>query len=234
MPTIISRLWESIIEARASIYDFILWLNEFAVHFFESEFATGIFGKGADFETVLHRFAALPYFVMLFALLEAFFGRRFLKAQKFVFGFIVGFAIGAVYIAPEVTSIVPLAHSIIGIAFGIVFALFRSPLYFIVFSFVGTYSFYYLFINVLSFSKFWALVCAVAAVVLLVIFLLKWLEFLGTAFLGGWIFAASLSWVIPFPDAASTILMTVIACVLALLGFTVQYLMYRHKKIKKS
>ena len=75
MPSAIAHIWEHIIEASATFYDFILWLNEFSVRFFESEFSKGLFGEGAGFNTVVETYSALPYFLALFGLLEAFFGR---------------------------------------------------------------------------------------------------------------------------------------------------------------
>ena len=40
MPTILAKLWESIVSASANFYDFLLLFNEFSVRFFESEFAS--------------------------------------------------------------------------------------------------------------------------------------------------------------------------------------------------
>lgn len=231
MPTTIARLWERIVEAKATFYEFLLWLNEFSVRFFESDFAVGLFGQNAGIGAVMEKYAWLPYFLMLFALAEAFFGRRFLSTQKFIVAFVVGFAIGAVYVAPTVSSIVEIDNFIIGIAFGIVFAVFRTPLYFATLTSILTYVFYYQLINTLSFVKFWAFIFAVAAVIVVLLFLLKWVELMGTALLGGWIFAASLAFVVKYPEAYADAIFRAVMLVVAILGFTVQ-LKWKIKKLR--
>lgn len=231
MPTTIARLWERIVEAKATFYEFLLWLNEFSVRFFESDFAVGLFGQNAGIGDVMEKYAWLPYFLMIFALAEAFFGRRFLPTQKFIVAFVVGFTIGAVYVAPAVSSIVGIGNFIIGLAFGIVFAVFRTPLYFATFTSILTYVLYYQCINTLSLAKFWAFIFSVAAVIAVVVFLLKWAELMGTALLGGWIFAASFEFVVKYPEAYADVIFQIIMFTVAVLGFTVQ-LKWKIKKIR--
>ena len=232
MPTIISRLWQNVVEAHATFYDFVLWLNEFAVRFFESEFSKGLFGEGATFASVVEKYAFLPYFLMIFGLVEAFFGRRFLKLQKLILGFIVGFAVGTVYIAPMVAAVIPLDHFIIGLALGLVLAVFRSPLYWITLAAVTLYAAYFLFVNNLHFAPFLALIISAVLVVLVFVFLLRWLEYLGTALFGGWIFAASLGLVVSFGAAGTTV--AVISFIIAAHGFAAQYLLDRRRKKAKK
>lgn len=235
MPTILSRLWQNIIEAHANYYDFVLWLNEFAVRFFESEFSKGLFGEGASFASVIEKYNLLPYLLMLIGLLETFFGRRFIRIQKLILGFIVGFAVGTVYIAPVVASIIPLDHFVIGLALGVVFAFFRSPLYWIALAGISVYTVYFVLVNHLHFVSALALIVSVAIAVLMFVFLIKWLEYIGTSLLGGWIFAASLSLVVDFDGGAHSTAVIVIALILAAHGVVVQYLLDRHrKKMKKT
>lgn len=231
MPTTIARLWERIVGAEATFYDFLLWLNEFLVRFFESDFSVGLFGENAGIGSVIEKYVWLPYFLMLFALAEAFFGRRFLQTQKLILAFVFGFAIGAVYVAPIVSSIVEISNLIIGVAFGAVFAVFRTPLYFATFTSVLTYIFYYFCINTLSFSRFLAFIFAVAAVIAVMLFLLKWVELMATALLGGWIFAAALAFVVKYPEAYADVIFRSVMLIIAVLGFVVQ-LKWKIKKIR--
>ncbi len=230
MPNIFSRLWSAIIYAEANIYDFLLLLTEFSVRFFKSEFAIGLFGENADFSTVIQKFAWLPFALMLFGLLEAFFGRKFLSSQKLLLGFIIGFAIGTVYIAPQISKIIAIDHMVIGIALGIVIAVFKTPLYFITLSSALLYTFYYMLINVMSFSIFFALTVGAVATILTLLFLLKWVELVGTAFIGAWIFAASSSLIISYPEDHALLIARIIIAVIAILGFIVQLKSKNKKK----
>ena len=230
---VFSKLWELFADAKATTETLGYLVNEFAIRFFESDLAVNLFGMNATFETVKERYALLPYLLMLFGLLEAFFGRRFIKTQKLFFGFIVGFAIGAVYIAPEVSYVGGLSPAIIGLAFGIVLALFRSPLYFATVTFTVFYLFYYQMVNRLGFVKFISLVLCALIAAFVVIFLLRFLELVGTAMLGGWIFAGVLSWGVKFSPANKEAIITVITVIIAIIGFTVQFVYERRMRKKK-
>ncbi len=230
---ILSQIWEHVIEAKATVDTLGYLLGEFAIRFFESDFAIGLFGTGATFETVKEKYALLPYLLMLFGLLEAFFGRRFFKTQKFFFGFIVGFAIGAVYVAPEISNIVQISPVVIGLAFGIVLALFRSPLYWTTLGFTVFYLIYYRLINNLGFVKFIAVAVSLLLAAFILIFLVRWVELVGTSLLGGWIFASVLMWNTDFSDTSKSVIITVVTVIIGILGFAVQFIHDRRVRKKK-
>ena len=235
MPTIIVKLWENIYEANEPLRYFLMLLDEFAIRFYESEFAVGVLGDNANFDVALEKFAALPFLFMLLALLEAFLGTKIIKFQKLLLGFAVGFSIGTFYIAPVVSNIVPLDHFVIGLAFGIVLAFFRSPLYFVTLASAITCFFYYHCVNLLHFGKFWALLVAAVIVVLVFIFLLKWVELVGTSLLGGWLFSLALSLVIGYPERSADVIIAIIAILVAAGGLALQIRMYlKTKKLKEE
>ncbi len=230
MPNVIELLWLGIVEAKANFYDFLLLLNEFSVRFFESEFAVGLFGENGNFAAVAKKYAWLPYFLMGFALLEAFLGRRILKVQKLVLALIVGFSIGTVYIAPPVSAIVNIDHFIIGLAFGAVVAVFKTPLYYALVTSILMYFFYFQCMNLLNFTKFWSLAVSAFAVILILVFLMKWVELIGTSLVGGWLFSASLALVADFPPQHAVLIGRIIIFTLAALGFLVQFKYRKRKK----
>ncbi len=234
MPTILENLWQSIIDASANLYDFLLLLNEFSVRFFESEFAVGLFGENATFNSVIDKYLWLPFLLMALSLTETFFGRRLLPALKLLIGFVTGFSIGAVYIAPQISRIVELDHLLVGLAFGIVIAVFKTPLYYTVLTSVLLYLFYYQLVNTLGFVRFWALAVSALAVILILLFLLKWVEYIGTSVIGAWLFAASLSLAVDFSQGSSAVLFKILYISLAVLGFLVQLKFRKIKKPKKE
>ncbi len=234
MPTTLASLWESIIEARANFYDFLLLLNEFSVRFFESDFAISLFGQNASFTSVFNKYIWLPFLLILFSLAEAFYGRRLLPILKLLIGFITGFSIGAVYIAPLVSRVIDLDHLTIGIAFGIVVAVFKTPLYYTIVTSVLFYIFYAQFINLLNFSKFWAFAFSAIAVILVLLFLLKWVEYIGTALIGGWLFAATLALIIKLPLEDTGALFKVLHYGISALGLLVQLKLRKIRHSKKN
>ncbi len=233
MPIILANLWESIREASANFYDFLLLLNEFSVRFFESSFAVSLFGQDASFTSVIEKYTWLPFLLIILSLLEAFFGRKLLAGLKLLIGFVVGFSIGAVYIAPLVSAIIALDHFTIGLAFGVVIAVFKTPLYYTIVTSVLLYISYYQFVNTLHFTRFWAFAFSAIIVILILLFLLKWVEYIGTALIGGWVFAAVLALIIDFPADSSRLLFNIIFYGLAALGFLVQLKQRQIKLLKK-
>lgn len=223
MPTVLEKMWERIVAAQANFYDFVLWLNEFSVRFFESEFAVERFGENAGLDSVIDKYKILPYLLLLLGALIAFFGRRFFSFQKFLLAFVVGFAIGAVYIGPAVTKIVEIDHFIIGVAIGLVASVFRTPLYLTSLFSVLTYVLYYQLVNLLHFGTFFAFLVAFTLTVLIFMFLLKWIELVGTALLGGYVFSAALDLIIPFSEEHHVLIFRLILFTVAALGFIVQF-----------
>jgi hypothetical protein len=229
----LSQLWELVKQGTATFETLGYLLNEFAIRFFESNFAINLFGVGANFDTVKEKYAMLPYILMIFGLVEAFFGRRFLKTQKFLFGFIVGFSLGVVYVATELSYIVGISPVVIGLALGIVLALFRSPFYWVVVTSTVFYIIYYQFVSNFGFVRFFGVLISVLLVAFIIVFLTKWLELVGTAILGAWIFASVLSWGVSFPEDNKKAIVTVITVIVAILGFTVQFIHDRQINKKK-
>ncbi len=234
MPTVLKIMWERIVAAQANFYDFVLWLNEFSVRFFESEFAVERFGENADLVAVIEKYKIIPYLLLIIGVVIAFFGRRFFSVQKFFLAFVFGFAIGAVYIGPSVTKIVEIDHFIIGIAIGLVSSVFRTPFYLISLFSVLSYVLYYQAVNLLHFGAFFAFFVAAILTVLIFVFLLKWIELVGTALLGGYIFAAAVNMIIPFSDEHYTLTFRLILFTVAVLGFIVQLRWRIKKKIDKN
>ena len=230
MPAVIERMWERIVEAHANFYDFLLWLNEFSVRFFESEFAIETFGENGNIDSVFNTYAFLPYFLLLIGLAIAIFGRRLFSIQKSVFAFVCGFAIGGVYIASAVTQIIGINHFIIGVAMGLVFAVFRTPFYLTVAFSVITYFWYYECVNRLNFGTFFAFVVALILTVLIFMFLLRWLELVGTALFGGYIVSSMLARIIGYSSEEYIVLFRIILFLVAAGGIAVQILWRRKRK----
>ena len=138
-----------------------------------------------------------PYFVYILlalCLVEAFFGKKLLTLQKFLAFFVIGFACGVNYLSPLVDKVFIIPSWITGIVVGIVAAVLCKILYIVVVAVVAGYGTYLVCVTgdlvpaVTNFTKSnWLYSLIAAAVVLLLVFLLlKYLEMLGTAFLGGW------------------------------------------------
>lgn len=139
--------------------------------------------------------AAIAGILLAFSLIIALFGKRLLGFQKFIGALIVGFVCGAALVTPLVAEFVTLEPWIVGLVVGVVAALLSALVYFVGYIVVPGYAVYlvlmggyYLPTAITDLTKGQWIISLVAAVVVVVILLLlrKWVEMLGTAFLGGW------------------------------------------------
>ncbi len=172
------------------------------------------------------------YAFMVLALVVALFGKRLYGVLKFLGGFAAGFCVGVALLAPMV-SFIP--GWIVGLVVGLVVALLIKFLYYVVVvvgvgyaAYFCAYSATYL-PQVFNFTKgnlLYSVIVAVVAIVL-VLLLLKWIEMLGTAALGGYCFALSLAYVynicnISFLSGFGVIPHYVVMGIIALVGFIIQ------------
>ena len=172
---------------------------------------------------------------MALALIVAFFGKRLLGILKFLGGFAAGFIAGVALIAPMVSFIPAKFAWIIGLVVGLVAALLIKFLYYVIVivgvgygAYFCAYSATYL-PQVFNFTKGNLLYSAIVAgvAILLVLLLLKWVEMLGTAALGGYWFALALANVynictISFLAKMGNIPHLIVAGIIALIGFIIQ------------
>ena len=133
--------------------------------------------------------------LVIFGVLIALFGKKMIGFLKFLFFFIVGFALGTHLLAPLLPAEVSIAAWLIGLIIGVVAGVLYRFLYIILYSVTVGYSAYIIFYNAFyissepTYSAGKALTClAFAAVVLVLAIIFKrFVEMVGTAVLGGWI-----------------------------------------------
>jgi hypothetical protein len=172
---------------------------------------------------------------MVLALILAFFGKRIYGLLKFLAGFAGGFVVGTAVLAPMVSFIPENWRFAVGIVVGLVVALLVKVLYYVVVIVGVGYAAYFCAFSatyipaVFNFTKGNALYSAIVAgvAIILVLLLLKWLEMLGTAALGGYGFALSLANVynictISFLSNMGDIPHFVVMGIVALVGFIIQ------------
>ena len=182
----------------------------------------------------------LPYavYIMLaLALIEAFFGKKLLTFQKFVICFVLGYAIGVHYVTPFVHNVFLIRSWIVGLVVGAVAAILCKVIYFLAVVLAAGYSTYIvcfrgMLLPVLTqYTQgrvLWSLIVAVVAVVIL-LFILKYVEMLGTSVLGGWIAVRSLNTAVAFTSwswlsgATGVVVYWVLVGVVSLLGVAVQW-----------
>jgi len=169
------------------------------------------------------------------SLVLVFLGKRLLNFTKFVVFFAAGFGIGAAYLAPPITSVLPFVPWwVVGLVVGAVCFVLSKMLYFFLYIGVvgyGTYLFCmrgYILKDLLTNNWMIALVAAGVAVAVALI-CKKLIEMLGTAALGG--FLASLCVVemlgqLGVAIADPTIVLVIkiaITAVFGIFGFFIQY-----------
>lgn len=133
--------------------------------------------------------------LVVLSVVVAMFGKKMIGFLKFLFFFIVGFAIGTHLLATLIPADVNIKAWLIGLIIAIVAGVLYRFLYIVLYSVTVGYGAYILLYNgffiseSISFTVGRALVClAIAAVVLLFAFLFKrFVEMIGTAALGGWL-----------------------------------------------
>jgi hypothetical protein len=137
--------------------------------------------------------AALPVVFLLLSCVVALAGKRMFGLLRFLAFFAVGGLIGVYTLSPLILGVMPtLPTWVIGIVAGVVAGVLSKILYFIVLVTVSGYSTYIICYRgmipgVSAFTKEnWIIGLVVAIVaIILVIVLLKYIEMLGTAMLGG-------------------------------------------------
>lgn len=137
---------------------------------------------------------AVPFILLAFYVLIALAGKRMYGVLRFLAFFLAGFLLGTYLLSPLVAKIIPQVPAFVtGILTGIIAAVLSKILYIIVMVVVAAYPVYTACISgtvipVLtrySAGNIWISLIAAAVAVLIVILLLKYVEMLGTAMLGG-------------------------------------------------
>jgi hypothetical protein len=135
----------------------------------------------------------IPLILLAFYLVVALFGKRLFNILRFLAFFVVGFALGIYYLSPLVLGILPTVPTwVIGVVSGVVSAVLSKLLYVVALAIVAGYSVYIICYQALIpglgslTGGNWIISLACAAVIVLVVFLLRqYVEMLGTAMLGG-------------------------------------------------
>ena len=225
--------FESIKNATLSLVDIFAYLTNMVTGTLENSAIANVLDwvKGLLNPVWAYRF----YAFMLLAVILAFFGKRMYGFLKFIAGFFAGFCVGVDVLAPMIPFINEAWAWIVGIIVGLVAALLIKFLYYVIVIVGVGYGAYWLAYSaaflpqVFNFTKGnWMYSLIVAAVaLLLVLLLLKWIEMLGTAALGGYFFALSLAYVynlttVPFMSTWGNIPHYIVMGVVALIGFIIQ------------
>ncbi len=133
--------------------------------------------------------------VVIACILVAFFGKKIKGFLSFTFFLVIGFVIGAHFLAPVIPDAVVIPTWLVGIVVGIVAAVIHRFLYYILYAVFVGYSVYILTFNgfyiasVASYTAGKAMVCLIISLVcvLLAFLFKKYVEMIGTAILGGWL-----------------------------------------------
>ncbi len=198
----------------------------------------GFWQKVLDF---IDGFGYMTYILLALGFIVALFGKKLLPLAKFFGFFAIGFVGGVLFLSPYITPNISFVKAwIVGLVIGLVAAIFCKIFYYLVVAGAAGGAVYYLCIytqsgwlyNVTKFISesarptLYAIIAAAVAV-LIVLLLLKWIEMLGTAFLGSWLFVASLNTLTKFMELEfiknfNNIVFWVIIGIVALIGFAVQ------------
>ncbi len=177
----------------------------------------------------------MAYILLAVGLIVALFGKKLLPIAKFLGFFLIGFGAGVLYLSPVVDKVWAIPSWIVGLVIGVIAAVFCKIFYYLLVALVSGYAMYsvcYTAGVLPAVTKFtegnllYSLIAA-AVVILIVLLLLKWVEMLGTAFLGGYLFTVSLNTAVNFMGLDfiqnfKTIVFWVIVGIVALVGFIVQ------------
>jgi len=125
----------------------------------------------------------------------ALFGKKMIGFLKFLFFFVVGFALGTHLLTPVISEAVEIPGWIVGTVVALVAAVLYRFLYIVLYSVTAGYGMYILAYHGFylqgesAYSNAKAISCLIAAVVIVVIAIIfkKYIEMLGTAALGGWL-----------------------------------------------
>ena len=177
----------------------------------------------------------MAYIVMALGLVVALFGKKLLPVVKFLGFFAIGFGAGVLYLSPLVDKLFVIPSWITGLVIGVIAAVFFKILYILVVALASGYAMYSVCYTasvlpvVTEFTKgnwIYSLIAGVVAIVI-VFLLLKWIEMLGTAFIGANMLVASLNTAFNFMElefikSFNTIVFWVAVGIIALVGFIVQ------------
>jgi hypothetical protein len=177
----------------------------------------------------------MAYILLGLGVIVALFGKKLLPIAKFLGCFVIGFAAGVLYLSPLVDKIWVIPSWIIGLIIGVIAAVFFKIIYVLLVAAFAGYGMYFICFNAAVLPQVtvytagnWIYSLIAAAVAILIVFLLlKWIEMLGTAFLGAWLATVSLNTAFKFMDLSfiqnfNVYVFWAIVAIIALIGFVIQ------------
>ena len=183
--------------------------------------------------------AILPYLAVVFlalSLVETFFGKKLIAIQKIICSFVVGFVCGIQFISPIIDTVFVIQPWIIGLVLGAIAIVLNRLIYIIAVALFAGYPVYFICYTAAYLPELTAytqanlLFSAIAAavVIVLVFVLLKYVEILGTAVLGGYLSALCIKTMydfttLEFLQGYETVSYYVVIGFIALLGFIFQF-----------
>lgn len=175
-------------------------------------------------------FKTVATVLVIFSILVAFFGKKMMGFLKFVFFLMVGFFVGTHTLAGVIPPDIRFPSWIVGIVVALVAAVLYRFLYIVLYSVAFGYSGYLLIYNgfylmsnpVYSIDR--ALGCVIASLVVLILALVfrKYIEMLGTSFLGAWLAVWFFSTQL-FTFSASVGILMIPTALLTVLGVLIQF-----------
>lgn len=233
VPVDLGAFFADLAEAR---FDFVAmgdWINSVYENVIANTTVLDIWNGGLDSLSFLTPYITLV--LLLGSLVVTFFGKKLAEPVKFVSIFVIAFCLGTCYISPLLDPFIELPHWIMGLIVAAVAAVLYKFIYiFLIVSTIG-YSVYMVvyradvMTSLLSGNVISAI--AVAAVVLLVLFLLrKYAELIGFSVFGAWLTALSIrgffdytTWV----EENGWILIVFLTVIIAIPGAIVQFKMQK-------
>lgn len=162
--------------------------------FLQNETISIVVGAVSDFLAGISAF--LPYILIALSLVLCFFGKKLLPVLKFFGFFVVGYVCSVYWLAPLLNGVFPtLLAWIPGVVVGFIAAILGRYLYWLALALVAGYPIYMICYNALYLpflegltKENWMISLIVAAVVVVMVFILKkYVEMLGTALLGSFL-----------------------------------------------
>ncbi len=171
----------------------------------------------------------MPYVTIAIMFLFLFFGKKLLPQIKFVCSFFVGFGLGVYLLAPTVDGIISGVPAwVSGLVIALLLLAINRLFYFLFFIFATFFTVSVLLNSFLNFGTSTLIFVAVVGVIIALIFK-KYVEMLGTAFLGAFIMLKEINssllafnTEINLDSAFSIELVSVIAIIIGVIGFIVQ------------
>lgn len=212
------------------------------------EWVFGVFASGITIDGVsqIHSaligfvdpvYGLLPYIFIFLSLIVAFFGKKILGILKFLAIFVTGFIFGAYFITPVFADLISVPSWVWGLVIGIVAAVLYRFVYYTLYGVSMVYIVYVLCYTGFTLSPLAensssrAVIClGIALVVALILYvLMRYIEMMGTAILGGYLVYLTVDLMLvdfdslEFISAAPWVAPLVIIFVVALPGFMVQF-----------